>query len=183
MRGEPVELLPDFESLLRWLADAHLVDARVAARCRTEHLGSPAAARLLAEAHALRRNLRGIVERICAGQAPTRSSLAVLNRALRRGVSHTELVYAAGRFMRRKAGASNDLESLLFPIAEAAASLLCSFDAALVRRCDNPDCVLYFYDTSKNRARRWCSMELCGNRMKVAAHYARKRTEERETRS
>jgi predicted RNA-binding Zn ribbon-like protein len=42
-----------------------------------------------------------------------------------------------------------------------------------VRRCAHPDCVLYFYDTSPKRSRRWCSMASCGNRAKAARHYAR----------
>ena len=36
-----------------------------------------------------------------------------------------------------------------------------------IRRCAQPDCVLYFYDTSKNGTRRWCSMKTCGNRAKA----------------
>ncbi|MET9919938.1 CGNR zinc finger domain-containing protein [Streptomyces sp. NPDC059605] len=35
-----------------------------------------------------------------------------------------------------------------------------------VRRCAHPECVLWFYDVSKNGSRRWCSMEVCGNRAK-----------------
>ena len=46
-------------------------------------------------------------------------------------------------------------------------------DASRVRRCAHPDCVLYFYDTSPKRGRRWCSMAGCGNRAKAARHYAR----------
>lgn len=42
-----------------------------------------------------------------------------------------------------------------------------------IRRCANPVCTLRFYDTSKNGARRWCSMSLCGNRAKTRRHYAR----------
>jgi len=44
-----------------------------------------------------------------------------------------------------------------------------------VKACQNPQCVLLFYDTTKNHARRWCSMAACGNRAKVAAHYQRAR--------
>lgn len=36
-----------------------------------------------------------------------------------------------------------------------------------LRQCDHPDCTLYFYDTSKNGSRRWCSMKTCGNRAKA----------------
>ena len=48
-------------------------------------------------------------------------------------------------------------------------------DLSLVKACQNPQCVLFFYDTTKNHARRWCSMAACGNRAKVAAHYQRAR--------
>ncbi|RDI42529.1 CGNR zinc finger domain-containing protein [Nocardia mexicana] len=43
-----------------------------------------------------------------------------------------------------------------------------------IKQCAHPQCVLYFYDTSKNGARRWHSMTTCGNRAKAARHYARK---------
>ncbi|GAA0313963.1 CGNR zinc finger domain-containing protein [Actinoallomurus spadix] len=47
---------------------------------------------------------------------------------------------------------------------------------ARIRGCANPECVLHFYDTSKNGTRRWCSMAACGNRAKSSRHYARHRT-------
>jgi predicted RNA-binding Zn ribbon-like protein len=42
-----------------------------------------------------------------------------------------------------------------------------------IRACAHPECVLHFYDTSKNGARRWHSMATCGNRAKASRHYAR----------
>ncbi|MFI2782487.1 CGNR zinc finger domain-containing protein [Streptomyces sp. ALB3] len=45
-----------------------------------------------------------------------------------------------------------------------------------VRPCANDECVLHFYDVSKNGTRRWCSMAGCGNRAKAQRHYARHRT-------
>ncbi|MFK3978907.1 CGNR zinc finger domain-containing protein [Micromonospora sp. NPDC050397] len=47
---------------------------------------------------------------------------------------------------------------------------------ARIRRCGNPECVLHFYDTSRNGTRRWCSMDGCGGRAKAARHYRRHRT-------
>ncbi|MGV0813125.1 CGNR zinc finger domain-containing protein [Mycolicibacterium boenickei] len=44
-----------------------------------------------------------------------------------------------------------------------------------IKQCAHPHCVLWFYDTSKNGARRWHSMSTCGNRAKAARHYAAKR--------
>ncbi|MGV0586415.1 CGNR zinc finger domain-containing protein [Mycobacteroides chelonae] len=42
-----------------------------------------------------------------------------------------------------------------------------------IKQCAHPQCVLFFYDTSKNGARRWHSMATCGNRTKAARHYAK----------
>ncbi|MEV0292775.1 CGNR zinc finger domain-containing protein [Nocardia sp. NPDC050710] len=42
-----------------------------------------------------------------------------------------------------------------------------------IRQCAHPDCVLFFFDTSKNGTRRWHSMATCGNRTKAARHYAK----------
>lgn len=42
-----------------------------------------------------------------------------------------------------------------------------------IRACGNPECILHFYDVSKNGTRRWCSMAGCGNRAKAQRHYAR----------
>ncbi|MFF8675235.1 CGNR zinc finger domain-containing protein [Streptomyces sp. NPDC015242] len=44
-----------------------------------------------------------------------------------------------------------------------------------IRACGNPECVLHFYDVSKNGTRRWCSMAGCGNRAKAQRHYARQK--------
>jgi len=44
-----------------------------------------------------------------------------------------------------------------------------------IKSCAHPDCILWFYDTSKNGTRRWCSMAVCGNRIKAARHHAAKR--------
>jgi predicted RNA-binding Zn ribbon-like protein len=60
-------------------------------------------------------------------------------------------------------------------MAAISSDFLCRYDYNLIKKCENPQCILYFYDTSKNRKRRWCSMNLCGNRLKVAAHYKKNR--------
>ncbi|GGK41763.1 CGNR zinc finger domain-containing protein [Nocardia camponoti] len=56
----------------------------------------------------------------------------------------------------------------------AANNLLDLLNAApnRIRQCAHPNCVLFFYDTSKNGTRRWHSMATCGNRAKAARHYA-----------
>lgn len=46
-----------------------------------------------------------------------------------------------------------------------------------LRQCAHPDCVLYFFDTSRNGTRRWHSMETCGARAKSARYYRRSQVE------
>lgn len=59
---------------------------------------------------------------------------------------------------------------LLLRIVAACAKLICEADFRYVRNCEGPTCTIYFLDVSKNHKRRWCSMSICGNRAKAAAH-------------
>ena len=44
---------------------------------------------------------------------------------------------------------------------------------ARVRNCANPVCPFWFLDTTRSGTRRWCSMTVCGNRLKARRHYHR----------
>jgi predicted RNA-binding Zn ribbon-like protein len=68
-------------------------------------------------------------------------------------------------------------ESLLLPIGEALARFVCEEDFTDVKACEGPTCTLIFLDRTRGRARRWCSMAICGNRAKQAAHRHRLRTQ------
>ena len=61
----------------------------------------------------------------------------------------------------------------------AAAKLLDLLEQApdRIKHCENPTCVLWFFDTTRNGTRRWCSMAVCGNRMKARRHYGRVKAE------
>jgi predicted RNA-binding Zn ribbon-like protein len=61
-------------------------------------------------------------------------------------------------------------ESLLFPIARSLADLVCTENFTYVKACEGPPCTLLFVDRTRGHARRWCSMSVCGNRAKQAAH-------------
>jgi len=64
-------------------------------------------------------------------------------------------------------------EALLLPIGEAMARFVCEDDFADVKACEGQSCTLVFADRTRRRARRWCSMAICGNRAKQAAHRSR----------
>jgi predicted RNA-binding Zn ribbon-like protein len=44
-----------------------------------------------------------------------------------------------------------------------------------LRACANAECELFLVDRSKANNARWCSMAVCGNRMKARRHYQRSR--------
>lgn len=126
---------------------------------------------LLQAALTLREAVRELVERRKAG---SQGSPDVLNRFLA-APSHPRLDWPAGGEPRlEKVRMAGSAEQYLAPLAEAAAQLLVEGDFALVRVCEHPDCVLWFYDRTKSHRRRWCSMALCGNRHKVAEFRKRK---------
>jgi len=79
-------------------------------------------------------------------------------------------------FERQFQSQASQKDGLLTPLAEAASELLCSGNLSLVKKCRNAACILCFFDTTKSHTRNWCSMQLCGNRIKVAAYYERKRS-------
>jgi predicted RNA-binding Zn ribbon-like protein len=64
-------------------------------------------------------------------------------------------------------------EGLLLPVGEALAKFVCEEDFSNVKACEGPACTLMFADHTRGHARRWCSMAICGNRAKQAAHRSR----------
>ena len=134
-----------------------------------------ASAETLAQVRAFRAVLRQMAAAITSGTARPADAIAAVNLWLTRRNLRLTLKQTATGFAKIARQQWADWLDALAPIAESAADLLTTGDFSLLRKCENPQCILYFYDTSKNHARRWCSMSGCGNRHKVAEHYRRKK--------
>ena len=63
-------------------------------------------------------------------------------------------------------------------IAEALAQFVSEEDFLKVKACEGQACTLLFLDQTRGRRRRWCSMAICGNRAKQAAHRHRLKTKQ-----
>jgi predicted RNA-binding Zn ribbon-like protein len=95
-----------------------------------------------------------------------------LNLVLRgRGVlpqlgAHQQPTFTASR---------RDLDGALAVIASivAAAQLQRRFER--LKACPGPDCGWAFYDHSRNQASAWCSMSICGARVKARSYRTRQR--------
>jgi predicted RNA-binding Zn ribbon-like protein len=171
--GVPVDLLGGFGDLVRWLEDAGAL-APEAARAALRRWGrAPGGKAAFREALALRAALRAGAERLASGRGPDDGMVKAINRVLASRPAYTRVVPTASGYASRLEPVSRSPLHLLVPIAESAAWLLEHGEGALVRRCEGNACVLFFYDTTRNKSRRWCSMEGCGSRAKSAAYYRR----------
>jgi predicted RNA-binding Zn ribbon-like protein len=178
----PVDFLGDFADLTAWMSSAGLLDESQAKALRRRWHGTGEADAAVAQAKQLREALRQVLAAKLSGTRMPAGAMGILNDALggKRTTAQLEWNEKAESFIRSVHHEADGTPAhAVTLLAEAAARLLTEKDLTLVRRCENPACVLHFYDTSKNHRRRWCSMDICGNRMKVAAHYRRKRDEAR----
>ncbi|MBB4854323.1 putative RNA-binding Zn ribbon-like protein [Mycobacteroides chelonae] len=121
----------------------------------------------------------------CATDQQTREALLTARDAIYRAVKEAQIddvntVLSRGAIRRSLTddGPRNTAEvpeSCWLPGWLAADNLLALLAESpeRIKQCAHPQCVLFFYDTSKNGARRWHSMATCGNRAKAARHYAK----------
>jgi predicted RNA-binding Zn ribbon-like protein len=174
--GRRVDLLPDFAELVRWLHAAGGVSDTEARRALRRWDGTAEGERVWREALALRSALREGAERMAAGKPAGDGVVRAVNRVLAARPAVTRVVRSGRGYVTREEPLTDAAIHLLLPVAESAAWLLTRGEPGLVRRCDGEHCVLHFYDATKNRTRRWCSMDGCGSRAKAAAYYRRRRS-------
>jgi predicted RNA-binding Zn ribbon-like protein len=161
------EWLDSDARVLDWLQRAGLPTLKFKAKARR--------GALLDAALALRESARGLIEKRKDGAI---GNPAVLNRLLALDSSYSQLVWSKQLSARREQQRRvTSIEGLLVPVAQAVATLIAEADFSLLRECESADCTVWFYDRTKSHRRRWCSMALCGNRMKVAAFRARNKAE------
>jgi predicted RNA-binding Zn ribbon-like protein len=130
-----------------------------------------------ARARSLRESVYGSFAAIAAGRSAPGDDLHVLELAYAEAMGHARLGSADGAYAWIWHDDPLELERPLWPVARSAVDLLTTGDLERIRECPGAgDCGWLFYDTSRNRSRRWCSMESCGNRAKGRRHYRRTHT-------
>ncbi len=170
---QPEELLKSFPDLVRWGRHTGLLTTAQAQRVSRE------AARRSAETEAvldrakdLRETLFRIFSAVAAGRKPAKADLELLNVALQEALSHLRIALTTKGFSWEWADGEDSLDRTLWAVARAAGELLTDAEGrAQLRECANEGCGWLFVDTSRNKSRRWCSMGVCGNRVKARRHY------------
>ncbi|MGW2594010.1 CGNR zinc finger domain-containing protein [Streptomyces sp. NPDC001515] len=152
--GTPVERLPDPERLDDWLAAN---DVAVG----SEH-ATPADLDL---ARRLREAIHRIGTAIAHDEPTAETDRTVLNQLLWDEQLCPQLT-ETGMCWQPVTG--HHVRGALGRIAHDAVMVLGGPQRAQVKTCQNSDCQGLYVDTSQGRNRRWCSMNICGNRAKKA---------------
>jgi predicted RNA-binding Zn ribbon-like protein len=173
---KPMDWLDGGDGLLSWLAQAELVPANALDALKVRAMPGELD-KVADQARALREWFRSFVHKHIGRPLPPKAlrELAPLNRLLERDEAFNQISRdsAGDRLELRARHRWRSPESLLLPIGEALARLVCEEDFANVKVCEGHGCTLLFADHSRRRARRWCSMAVCGNRAKQIAHRKR----------
>lgn len=158
LKTDPRELLAAPEDLARWLVAAEMTES------------SPkVSAAELDDAHALREAVYALAEAQIHGRVPAGQDVATLNRLAGAPAAVPWLDDEGSARWR------GDAAALLALLAREAVLLLGGADRARIRQCEAEGCALLFLDMSRTGDRRWCSMQGCGNKAKVAEFRRRRR--------
>jgi predicted RNA-binding Zn ribbon-like protein len=170
----PIDWIDDGEGFLNWLAQASLVSDEVLRSMRERALPGELD-RVADQARGLREWFRGFVRRHKGQKLPAEAlaELDPLNRLLEREELFGQVVPVTEGFALQSRRRWRSPDSLLLPVGETLARLVCDEDFTHVKACEGPACTLLFADHTRGHARRWCSMAICGNRAKQAAHRQR----------
>jgi len=157
--GDGTDMLARPADLRAWLWECGLPGAE-----------GPVSAAQLAQALDLREGLRGLLyvnngaTADPARQARLDAALDGLSVGIRLTGSGPELAPAGG-----------GVDGALGSLATAVARAMLEGRFSRLKACPGPHCGWAFYDHSRNGGGRWCSMSICGSRVKARAYYRRRR--------
>jgi predicted RNA-binding Zn ribbon-like protein len=170
------DYLTRYDDLVDWARHAQMLTEPEAQALLRSAAGHPKlAAAVLARAVALRETIYRVFSAIAEARDPEGTDLTALNATLREAFARLEIAPSAGGFEWAWVVDGAELDRILWPIVGSAAQLLISAELGRVRQCARQGCNWLFVDLSKNQSRRWCSMDMCGSRVKSRRYYRRQK--------
>jgi predicted RNA-binding Zn ribbon-like protein len=164
------------EDIVAWARHAKVMSPVDADWLRAEVAANDSLARrLLHRALDLRGALYTIAAEIAAGRPAPPAQVDSLAKEHAACVACATLAPDGGRYMWSWMPRQAAVEAVLGPVALSALATLSQADLTRVKQCQGEKCGWLFFDTTKNKSRRWCEMEICGNRAKQKRHSARRR--------
>jgi predicted RNA-binding Zn ribbon-like protein len=175
--GEPdgppgFDTLRSYEDLIAWGFHVGLLGEERARRLVREARERASEAEAVhARALELRDDLNDIFRAVARGTRPPFESVEALRRAESEALSRARLAPGDGGYVWEWPD-ERDLAGVLWPVAHAATGLLTSGPLDRLKACAG--CWWLFVDESRNRSRRWCTMEECGTHEKVRRYLERR---------
>jgi predicted RNA-binding Zn ribbon-like protein len=121
---------------------------------------------LLRSALDLREDIYVLGSEVAAGRPAPPEHVESLARAHALCLSHAHLAPFEGNYVWSWAPRKTPIEAVLGPISLSALTTLQQADLSRIKQCQGEKCGWLFFDATKNKSRRWCEMEVCGNRAK-----------------
>jgi predicted RNA-binding Zn ribbon-like protein len=171
----PVESLNKYADLIEWSANRGIIsgDAKDVLLRKSEEKPIEAQA-VLEKAREVRESIYQILSDTAHGHPIKIADLKGFNKALASVVSHSRLAPYEGGLRWDWDSSLDKLDSIIWPVVKSAVDLMTSEAVKRVGQCaDEKGCGWLFWDSSRNRSRRWCDMSDCGNRAKVRRFYAK----------
>jgi|SRR5215210_626966 len=173
------EHLLGYEDLAFWGYRVGLLSGedveRLLRKCRERRAEADA---VLARALRFRKDLYGLFRAVAEGNDPSAEGVEALRRFECEALSRAKLAQSGGGFAWKWA-VGDELAGVLWPVAHAATELLTSGPLGRVKGCAG--CNWLFVDESRNKSRRWCSMEDCGTHAKMRRYVARRAAKRKDS--
>ena len=176
-RKEPDELLKTYQDLIRWGVETSILGESEAEKlCHWADENKLKANNALRRAKDLRESLYNVFKDIIKSNKLKENDLNEINYELSETFTHLKLSYSDHQFnLALEQDPSPDY--LIWYITYSALKLLTSDKLDRIKECEDKECGWMFLDESRNRSRRWCSMEDCGNRNKARRYYYSRKSE------
>jgi len=173
----PVETLNSYADLVEWSANRGIVSGDAREALLRQNKEKPTEARVVLEkAREVRENIYQMFSDAAHGSPIKISDLKGFNKALATALPHSRLVPGEGGLKWDWDSGPDRMDSVVWPVVKSAVDLMTSEAIKRVGQCaDDRGCGWLFWDSSRNRSRRWCDMKDCGNRAKVRRFYAKKK--------
>ena len=166
------------EDVVTWAWHAGILTQAGTRALRRLIAHSRPAAELLRRTRELRGLVYGIGTVLAAGVTPHAAQLERLARIHAQALARARLSGGPEGYAWRWDAADAPIEAILGPLTLSAIDLLTRGDRARIKQCAGDHCGWLFLDTTKNNRRRWCEMEVCGNRAKQKRLRGRRRRTE-----
>lgn len=176
---DPHEWLDGADNLATWARLTGILDDAEAMELK-KHLNDRIKyqTQVLDQFKATRELIYNIFNAIVKERPPTKKDLEKINVLMKEASGHLELILTGKKYQLNWESKLSALDKIRYSVLRSALQVLTEKDLTRVKKC--PSCQWLYLDMSKNKSRRWCTMEDCGNRHKVNA-YNRSKKQEKST--